>query len=446
MTDAIRERLARLERLHPKRIDLSLDRIGRLLDRLGRPQDRLPPVVHVAGTNGKGSTIAFARAIAEAAGLRVHAYTSPHLVRFNERIRVAGRLIDDGPLVALIDEVEAANAGAPITFFEITTAIALLAFAREPADLCLLEVGLGGRADATSIVERPAVSVVTPVGLDHQAFLGDDLAAIAREKAGIIRPGVPVVVARQPRAALAEIVATARERNAPVVLAGRDFGHGALGERETDAGGDRRWYCRTGRRRRILPRPAFLVGAHQLANAALAIAALERVPALSIPDAAIEAAMRWARWPARLQRLEAGPLVARHSPAERLWLDGAHNEDGARALARFFAERLRTEPDRRLHLVVGMGATREPARFLKPFRGLAESVHAVPVEGHEHVAPARIATTASDLGMTGLIAADVPGALADLRARHGARPIEVLITGSLHLAGRVLTLCDRPPD
>ncbi len=449
MTDRTRQALSRLERLHPKKIDLSLERIERLLARLGRPQDRLPPVVHVAGTNGKGSTIAFARAIAEAAGLRVHAYTSPHLVHFNERIRLAGRLIDDTLLGELIDEVEAANAGTPITFFEITTAIALLAFARTPADLCLIEVGLGGRFDATNVIKTPAVSVITPVGIDHQAFLGEDLAAIAREKAGIVRSGVPTVVAPQPREALAEILAAARRRKAPVLLAGRDLAFGALVESDEagEEGTPRRWHFAHAGRQRILPRPTFLPGDHQLTNAALAIAALESVPGLDLPDAACEAAMRWARWPGRLQRIGQGPLAGRLAPTGSLWLDGGHNEDGARALARFFVERLKENgATGRLHLVVGMGAVREPAPFLRPFRGRAESVHGVPIAGHEHVPPARIATAASDLGMTGLVAADVAGALADLRARHGDAPLDVLITGSLYLAGGVLAEAGLLPD
>ncbi|RMF15603.1 MAG: bifunctional folylpolyglutamate synthase/dihydrofolate synthase [Alphaproteobacteria bacterium] len=449
MNAAIAKRLAQLERLHPKKIDLSLGRIARLLEKLDRPHDRLPPVVHVAGTNGKGSTIAFARAIAEAAGLRVHAYTSPHLVRFHERIRLAGRLIEDDMLAELIDEVAAANAGEPITFFEITTAIAFTAFARTPADLCLVEVGLGGRFDATNVIAQPAASVITAVGIDHQAFLGDDLVAIAREKAGIVKSGVPLIVAPQPAEVLSEVLAAARRLKAPVVLADRDFSYGSLGQKGAGGGDDldARWYYRSAGRRRVLPRPSFLHGDHQLTNAALAIAALERIPGLALPDAAIEAAMRWARWPGRLQSIGEGPLARCLGPDDRLWLDGAHNEDGARVLARFFADRAgEEEPARTLHLIMGMGAQREPMHFLRPFRGRATSVHGVPLAGHEHIPPARIATAASGLGMTGLVAGDVMGALADLRARHAERPIEVLITGSLYLAGSVLADSGRLPD
>ena len=396
--------LARLAGLHPRSIDLSLGRIERLLARLGKPQDRLPPIVHIAGTNGKGSVVALLRACLEAAGKRVHAYTSPHLVRFNERIVVAGREIDDGALAALVDEVEAANAGDPITFFEIATALAMLAFAREPADAVLLEAGLGGRLDATNVV-RPAVAAIAPVGLDHQAWLGDTIAAIAAEKAAILKPGAPAVVAPQPPAARDVILARARRVGAPVAdWSARPCGDG--------------FEFRSRVRETRFPAPA-LFGPHQIVNAGVALACLDAFHPLS--DAALARGLAAARWPGRLQRL-AGP--------REIWLDGGHNPSAGEALAAV-AEGW---SDRPLRLVVGMMRGKDPRGFLAPLARRAAALTAVPVPHRENAfEPAEIAAAAAAAGL----AADTAGAAdeAVMRIDPGAR---ILVCGSLYLVGAVL--------
>ena len=396
--------LARLAGLHPRSIDLSLGRIERLLARLGKPQDRLPPVVHIAGTNGKGSVVALLRACLEAAGKRVHAYTSPHLVRFNERIVVAGREIDDGALAALVDEVEAANAGDPITFFEIATALAMLAFAREPADAVLLETGLGGRLDATNVV-RPAVAAIAPIGLDHQAWLGDTLAAIAAEKAAILKPGAPAVVAPQPPAAREVILACARRVGAPVA----DWS-----ARPRGGGFEFRSHLRETR----FPAPA-LFGPHQIVNAGVALACLDAFHPLS--DAAMARGLAAARWPGRLQRL-AGP--------REIWLDGGHNPSAGEALAAVAEGWC----DRPLRLVVGMMRGKDPRGFLSPLARHAAALTAVPVPRQENsFEPAEIAAAAAAAGL----AADTAGAAdeAVMRIDPGAR---ILVCGSLYLVGAVL--------
>lgn len=432
--------LDRLGRLHPKKIDLSLDRLLALLDKLGKPHLALSPVLHVAGTNGKGSVVATARAIAEAAGHRVHVYTSPHLVRFNERIRLAGRLIDDEELAGLLDEVERINDGAPITFFEITTAAAFLAFSRAPADLVILEVGLGGRLDATNVVPHPAATAITPVAEDHQDFLGFDLAVIAGEKAGIIKTGVPVVVGPQPPAAARVIDDRARALGSPAHVFGRDW---RCGLRSARKGGTRLVYKDIGG---LLDLPApVLPGGHQAANAGIAIALMRRQAAVHIPEAAIRAGLGWVRWPARLQRLESGPLRARLPEAAELWLDGAHNPAAARALKDALL-RLAGDSTRPIRLVLGMLANRDPHAFLRPFIGLANSVHGVPVPGSAPAHPAaKIAAAASDLGLRGLIASGVAGALDAIAADGEAAPI-VVIAGSLYLAGAVLAENGPLPD
>src|SRR3984893_11079098 len=319
--------LERLGRLHPKLIDLSLGRIERLLAALGNPQDRPPPVVHVAGTKGKGSTVATLRACLEAAGYRVHAYISPHLVRFNERIRLAGALIDDAALVSVLEEAERRNEGREITFFEITTAAAFLAFSRSPADILLLEVGLGGRLDTTNVVKLPAVTAITPVSLDHQAFLGDTIVAIAGEKAGILKPGVSAGVGPQPQEAEAVIDARAVEIGAPLSRWQSEWRCSAVdgGMRFT---GDH-WQL-------DLPSPS-LVGAHQIANAGTAIACLEQLRDLVLPPEAVAKGLRQIEWPARLQRLTRGPLVEMMPPGWELWLDGGHNPSAGAVLAEFVA-------------------------------------------------------------------------------------------------------------
>ncbi|HEX6441527.1 MAG TPA: folylpolyglutamate synthase/dihydrofolate synthase family protein [Stellaceae bacterium] len=422
--------LARLGGLHPKRIDtvdantLSLDRIERLLAALGNPQDRLPPVVHVAGTNGKGSTVATMRACLEAAGYRVHVFTSPHLVRFNERIRVAGELIGDEALVALLDECERANAGQPITFFEVATCAAFLAFTRAPAAVALLEVGLGGRLDTTNVVRRPAVTAITPVSLDHQAFLGPTVAAIAGEKAGILKPGVPAVIGPQTEEAETIIEARAAGLDAPLYRWQKEWRC-----MPNDEGGMRyegpRWDM-------DLPLPS-LSGAHQIANAGTAIACLEQLSAVPVGPEAIAMGLGRIDWPARLQRLGRGPLVQRLPAGWELWLDGGHNPSAGEALA----DVAKGWRDRPLDLVIGMLNTKDSAGFLAPIAPYVRSLYAVTIPGEENPHPAaEIAAAARRLGIAAQEEASVAAALQEIGA--GSGPARVLICGSLHFAGVVL--------
>ncbi|MEO1458318.1 MAG: folylpolyglutamate synthase/dihydrofolate synthase family protein, partial [Pseudomonadota bacterium] len=366
--------LERLLGLHPKIIDLTLDRVWRLLARMEHPERRLPPVVHVAGTNAKGSVVAMMRAGLEGTGAGVHAYTSPHLVRFHERIRLAGTLIPEPDLAALLEECEAANGGEAITFFEITTVAALVAFARMPADWVLLEVGLGGRLDATNVLDRPRLTVITPVSYDHQQYLGETLADIAGEKAGILKPGVPCIVARQAPEALAVIEARAAELGAPLRLAGRDWRVRAAdgGVLFEDAAGTVR-----------LPMPA-LPGAHQVENAGVAVAALR---ALGQPAAALSAALSGAEWPARLQRLTRGPLTDALPEDVTLWLDGGHNPAAGEVLAAHFAPGV-AATGRKLALVVGMLDTKDPGDFLRPLAPLVGPLRSVRIPGAAAALPA----------------------------------------------------------
>ncbi len=415
--------LDRLGRLHPKLIDLSLGRVERLLAALGNPQDQLPPVVHVAGTKGKGSTVATMRACLEAAGYRVHAYISPHLVRFHERIRLAGRLIDEEALIALLEECECANRDAPITFFEITTAAAFLAFARSPADIVLLEVGLGGRLDATNVVRRPAVTAVTPVSLDHQAFLGDTVAAIAGEKAGILKTAVTAVIAPQPSEAASVIEARAAAVSAPLYRARRE------------------WRCEvsgTGMRyegkgwRLDLPLPS-LIGAHQILNAGTAVACLERLSGFDIPTEAIAGGLRHIDWPARLQLLRHGPLVEAVPPDWELWLDGGHNPLAGEILGDVAAG----WRDRPLYLVVGMMNTKDAAGFIAPLAKYARALWAVTIPGEKNALPAEaIADAAGSVGLPAQTADSVVAAIREIPV-HDVNG-RVLICGSLYFAGRVL--------
>ncbi len=431
--------LQRLLDLHPKKIDLSLGRIERLLRDLGAPQEHLPPVIHVAGTNGKGSSIAIMRAILEAAGKSVHVYTSPHLVRFHERIRLGqkggGRLVDDADLAATLGLCEKVNAGAPITFFEITTAAAFVLFSRHPADYLLLEVGLGGRVDATNVVDRPAASLITPVSMDHPEFLGATIPEIAREKAGILKRGVPAVLGFQQPDALEVLEAQAAEVGAPLQIAGQDFfvreEHGRLIYEDERGLID-------------LPLPR-LAGRHQHQNAAGAIATLRLV----VPDlavSALETGLATTDWPARLQRLSKGNLVALAPAGTEIWLDGAHNEDGARVLAQAMADREEKAP-RPLVLVTGTLATKDTGAVLRAFKGLAQEVLAVPVHG-EHAArtPADVAALANAEGVPAVACESVESALRFLTARKWALPPRVLIAGSLYLAGEVLRLNGTPPQ
>lgn len=429
------EILTRLAGLHPKKIDLTLSRMERLLDALGHPERRLPPVIHVAGTNGKGSTIAFMRAMLEAAGQRVHVYTSPHLVRFNERIRLAGRLVEDAPLADALDRAEAANAGAPITLFEITTAAALLLFAEHPADVLLLEVGLGGRLDATNAVDAPLATVITPVSIDHVDFLGTTLAAIAGEKAGIIKPRTPVVVGAQAPEALEVVERAAARKLAPLFVRGE---HWNVGE---EAG---RLVYADENGLMDLPRPR-LVGPHQIDNAGLAVAALRAAGLAAGSDAtALQAGILGADWPARLQRLPPGPLVARAPAGVEVWLDGGHNAAGGAALAHALCE-LEERYSRPLVLVLGMLGTKDVTGFLAPFAGLVREAIAVPVPGdHAGLKPEDVAAAAAGLGIAARVAPDVASALDAISIARPADgmpqvpPPRVLIAGSLYLAGAVL--------
>lgn len=411
--------LSRMMELHPKVIDLTLDRVWRLLAALGHPERDLPPVIHIAGTNGKGSTQAMIRAGLEAAGKRVHAYTSPHLARFHERIRLAGDLISEDALSALLAECEAANDGAPITYFEITTVAAILAFARTPADYTLLEVGLGGRLDATNVVERPALTVITPVSIDHTQFLGDTLPEIAGEKAGIIKRGVPCIVGPQADDALDVIEARAARLGAPLLVHGQH------------------WHVAEERGRLVfqdeaglldLPLPN-LIGAHQVANAGAALAALR---ALDMGDTAFEAAVTRAEWPARMQRLRHGPLVDAAGNAE-IWLDGGHNPAAGLAVA----EALTRLPPRPTHLICGMLNTKDIAGFLRPLAAHAQSLHAVTIPGEAAtLAAADTAAHARTIGLPAHVAESPAAAIAAITA---ATPhARILICGSLYLAGQIL--------
>jgi dihydrofolate synthase/folylpolyglutamate synthase len=420
--------LDRLKRLHPRLIDLSLGRIQRLLAALGNPERSLAPVVHVAGTNGKGSTIALLRSMLEQAGLRVHVYTSPHLVRFAERVVVGGQQIADDRLDGLLNECEAANGGAPITFFEITTAAAFLAFSRAPAEIVLLETGLGGRLDATNVIARPALTAITPVAVDHVQFLGETVAEIAYEKAGILKPGVPCVTAPQDPAAMGVIAARAAELDAPLI---RWHDHWSI---KAVAGG---MEFRDGGETLRLPRPA-LAGAHQLVNAGMAVACARRMPGLRISEAAIAAGLAKAVWPGRLQLLAAGKLTAAAGPDLELWLDGGHNRAAAEALADHVTDPAGGWRDRPLYLVFGAMNTRPPEDFLRPLAARAAALRAVPVSGEENTLdPADAVVAARAVGLDAAAAADVASALKDIR-KIATEPGRVLICGSLYLAGAVL--------
>ena len=431
--------VARLTSLHPKRIDLSLDRLQRLLVALDHPEKKVPPVIHVAGTNGKGSTIAFLRAILEAAGKRVHTYTSPHLVRFNERFRLGGpgggKLVSDEELVATMEECEQANAGAPITVFEITTAVGLVLFARHPADVLLLEVGLGGRLDATNVVANPLATIITPISIDHTDFLGDSLAKIAAEKAGILKHGVPAVVASQSRDALAVIERHAAKLAAPLKIAGEDWS-------ATEERGRLVYQDETG----LIDLPApRLYGRHQYENAGLAIAALRAIKRFSIPPAAYDAGMVKADWPARLHRLGQGRLVNLVPSGSELWLDGGHNPDGGRAIAAALAD-LEERVSRPLVMIVGMLASKDCEGFLRNFAGLARRVIAVPVPGVEKgLSAAAVADSARAIGLPATSRDNLTEALDAARKLDLDPPPRILITGSLYLAGEVLRENGTPP-
>jgi dihydrofolate synthase/folylpolyglutamate synthase len=427
--------LEALTALHPRRIDLSLGRIERLLAAMGDPQDRLPPVIHVAGTNGKGSTIAFLRAMLEAAGKTCHVYTSPHLVRFNERIRLGrppgvsgggGVLVEDTALVAAIRDARAANGEEPITFFEITTAIAFRLFADNPADFTLLEVGLGGRFDATNVISAPLAAAIAPVSLDHAEFLGEDLAGVAAEKAGILKRGAPGIIGPQDENALAMISVEADAVGAPLFRHGEDFS--AHAER-----GRLIYQDEAGLLDLPLPR---LAGSHQIDNAGLAIATLRRA-GIDVPQAAIEAGLASVEWPARMQRLRDGPLVALAPAGSEVWLDGGHNPAAGEVVAAAMAE-LEDRVPRPLILIAGMLTTKDPAGFFRHFAGLARHAMTVPVPDSDAGFSAEaLAQYAMEADVPAKAYPDVPTALRSA-STAGDGPPRILICGSLYLAGSVL--------
>ena len=431
--DSIRTSDAVIQRLqvnHPTLIDLTTGRVERLLAALDRPDLKLPPVLHVAGTNGKGSTVAYMRAIAEAAGLTTHVLTSPHLVRFAERIRIAGKLITDDELSVLIDRVEATNAGEPISFFEITTVLAFLAFAETPADLCIVEVGLGGRFDATNIFTKPAVSVITPIDYDHLELLGPELSKIAWEKAGIIKAGCPVVVARQHEESLQVIEQEATEKGAEVHLMGRDF--------DVKEENERLW-MRVGDRSLRLSKPS-LLGGHQFENAGLAVAAMLTFdPSLS--DEVLSAGVSSAVWPARMQRLTDGPLgaLAEVRGAE-LWLDGGHNPHAGKALAEAVYQ-MNVAEKRPLVLVVGMFARKDAKGFLLPFLPLDPRVITTTFASPSAASGDDLRAAADAVGLQSETAHDVTEAVTRALDASGPAP-RILICGGLHFAGEVLLMSE----
>lgn len=434
------ELIARLMRLHPKRIDLTLDRVRRLLERLDHPEQKLPGVVHVAGTNGKGSTVAYLRAILEAAGLRVHAYTSPYLVRINESFRLGrlggGQLVGDDELRAALEHCERVNAGAPITFFEIKTAAAFCLFAQHPADIVLLEVGLGGRLDATNVVDAPLAGVITPVSMDHTDYLGDTLAAIAGEKAGIIKRGVPLICAEQAPEAMAVIEAQAKRMRAPL--------HAA----------NQQWHVGVERGRLVyqddqglmdLAAPK-LFGRHQFDNAGLAIATLRAIKPLKLAQAAFETGIVDAEWPARMQRLASGALIALGPPGCEVWLDGGHNAEGGRVVAAALGD-LEERVSRPLVVIAGMMANKDAHAFLANFAGLTRHIIAVPIPDRDNAMPPEtFAAAGRALNMRVEIADTVEAALQSVARLAYEVPPRILITGSLYLAGHVLAINGTPPQ
>jgi dihydrofolate synthase / folylpolyglutamate synthase len=424
--------IARLSTLHPARVDLGLERMQRLLTRLDHPERKLPPVIHIAGTNGKGSTAAFMRAILQAAGYRVHAFTSPYLVRLNECYRLGqaggGRLADDAELREALERCERANADEPITLFEIETAAAFDLFARHPADIVLLEVGLGGRLDATNVIETPIAAVICPIGMDHSEFLGNSLRSIASEKAGIIKRNVPVICAEQPPEALAAIEPQAKQMRAPLYAAGQEW-HVSVERGRLVYQDDR------GLMDLAAPR---LFGRHQFDNAGLAIATLRMLDGLRIDASAFEAGIVNAEWPARMQRMGPGPLVDMGPPGGEIWLDGGHNADGGRVAAAALGD-LEERVSRPLVVIVGMMANKDAGGFLANFAGLTRHIIAVTIPDREGAMPVdQLMDAARALGMRVESAVSVEAALRAVAQLAYETPPRILITGSLYLAGHVL--------
>ena len=441
-TGSAEQEINKLLGLHPKGFDLSLDRIRGLLDALGNPQDRLPPVIHVAGTNGKGSATAFCRAIMEAAGYSVHVHTSPHLVRWHERYRLAqkggsGTLVSDDVLAEAVRRVADANGGAKITVFELLTAVTFVLFAEHPADAAIVEVGLGGRFDATNVISHPAVSLIMPISVDHQAFLGDRVELIAAEKAGIIKPGLPVVVGHQDDDAARDVIVDTAERlRSPVFVFGQDYSaheeHGRLIYQDEDGLID-------------LPLPR-LIGRHQFANAAAAIRAI-KTAGFSLEDDAIERGLQSVEWPGRMQRIQSGALMDLLVPGAELWLDGGHNPGAGQVIAEAMADLEERKP-RPLFLIAGMLSTKDPIGYFKAFSDLARHVFTVPIEGSEAgIDPLVLADDAADAGLSAEPVSSVAEALNLLKENWSGleQPPRILIGGSLYLVGDVLRQNGTPP-
>ncbi|WP_373475348.1 folylpolyglutamate synthase/dihydrofolate synthase family protein [Sphingorhabdus sp.] len=435
---AVQAQLDRLTMLSPGRDVLGLERIAALLDRLGNPHHHLPPVFHVAGTNGKGSTCAFLRSAIEATGMTTHVYSSPHLVRFNERIRVAGRLIEDGILASLLTEVLDHAEGLQASFFEVTTAVAFLAFARTPADACIVEVGLGGRLDATNVLVKPVACGIASLGIDHEAFLlapevgtpNAPLDRIAFEKAGIAKAGSPLLTQKYTASMSDTILETAARTGAKLMARGTLWDAAAYE-------GRLHYRDENGKLTLHLPR---MSGSHQADNAALAIAMLRHQTALNIPEAALSAAMEWTRWPARMQLLAAGPVTAQLPENSNIWLDGGHNPDAGDAIAKTL------ESGPQVHVILGMLKNKDAMGFIKPFAAKIVSLHAVPVPGHEHHDPEDLCRLVQD--ELGIVNASPVNNVSTALARIAAegQPGDLLICGSLYLAGEVLRANNQIPD
>ena len=414
-----------MSKLHPKLIDLSLTRITKLLELLGNPQDSLPPTVHVAGTNGKGSTIAFLNAVLKNAGYKVHVYSSPHLVNFNERIRLSGELVNEKRLIELLNFVETINSGEPITFFEITTAAAFVAFATDEADILLLETGLGGRLDTTNVVNSPKLSILTPISYDHQKFLGNNLSEIAREKAGIIKHGVPCVVAQQKFEAMLPIAARAEDLGGPLYVQNEDWFIETKKNHYTYKGAISEWN---------FPQPN-LIGAHQIENAGLALAALDRLVNFQISNKNIEIGINSVSWPGRLQQLKFGPLVSTLPKNWELWLDGGHNPAAAIVLREFISQKWNNKP---LHLILGMMESKDSRCFLNSLKDLALSICTLKIPLQKNaLSSIKLSKMAAELDIKTEMAASTQDAVNKI-TNSNSSPARILICGSLYLAGYIL--------
>ncbi len=433
--------IERLMALHPKGFDLSLDRISRLLHRLGNPQDKIPPAIHIAGTNGKGSAAAFARALIEASGQTCHVHTSPHLVNWHERYRLGkkggGQLVDDRTLADAVARVADANNGETITVFEILTAVMFLLFSEHPADASIIEVGLGGRFDATNVIEKPAVSLIMPISLDHEAYLGDRIELIAGEKAGIIKPGIPVVIGSQTHdEARTVLIDTAERRGCPLSVYGEDFitfeEYGRMVYQDTECLFD-------------LPLPA-LPGRHQLTNAAAAIAAV-KTAGFALTTEQCTKAMGSVSWPARMQRILDGRLTEILPADAELWLDGGHNPGAATAIAEMLAGEEERD-SRPLYLICGMINTKDASGYFRTFHGIVKRVFTVPVRSSEAGVPNDVlAAQAEAAGLGAEPVSSVENALKILAEDDGqGLPPRIVICGSLYLAGEALKANGTPPQ